>query len=93
MSPFIRQELPTPPPAGNDKKPPRVLRPAVSQSCISTGKELFQLAAKICHHHNLHVVIDSIIMLLADFAGLAKVYLRCSMSFLNLRIFVFFGIG
>jgi hypothetical protein len=74
MSPFIRQEVPTPPPASGDK-PPRILRPPVSEAALSTGKELFLLAVKLCHTYNLSVVVDSIVLLLADFAGLAKVSL------------------
>ena len=73
MSPFIRQEVPTPPVSGGDKKPPRVLRPCVSKANIATGKELFLAAVKICHAHNLSSVVDSVAMLLADFAGFGKV--------------------
>ncbi len=72
MSPFIRQEVPTPPPASGEK-PPRILRSAVSDLALATGKELFLLAVKLCHTYNLSVVVDSIVLLLADFSGLAKV--------------------
>lgn len=71
MSPFIRQEIPTPPPASGEK-PRRILRPAVSDACLSTGKELFLMAVKLCHTYNLSVVVDALILLLADFAGLVK---------------------
>ena len=73
MSPFIRQELPIPPPASGET-PRRILRPAVSDACLSTGKELFLLAVKLCHTYNLGVVVDALILLLADFAGLVKVF-------------------
>lgn len=73
MSPFIRQEIPTPPPASGEK-PRRILRPAVSDACLSTGKELFLMAVKLCHTYNLDVVVDALILLLADFAGLVKVF-------------------
>lgn len=72
MSPFIRQEVPTPPPASGEKVP-RILRPPVPESALSTGMELFLLAVKLCHTYQLTVVVDAIILLLADFAGLAKV--------------------
>jgi hypothetical protein len=75
MSPFIRQEVPSPPVAGSENKPPRVLRPCVSKANINTGRELFLLAVKICHAHNLVHVVDSVAMLLVDFAGLGKVRL------------------
>lgn len=73
MSPFIRQEVPTPPSTGNEKKPPRVLRPCVSKANINLGRDMFLLAVKICHAHKLNSVVDSVAMLLMDFAGLGKV--------------------
>jgi hypothetical protein len=72
MSPFIRQELPSPPPASGEK-PKRILLPAVTETCLATGKELFLLAVKLCYTYNLSVVVDAVVLLLADFAGLVKV--------------------
>lgn len=71
MSPFIRQEIPSPPPASGEK-PKRIILPAVTEACLSTGKELFLLAVKLCYTYNLSVVVDAVVLLLADFAGLAK---------------------
>mmetsp|Transcript_5922 Transcript_5922/g.9632 ORF Transcript_5922/g.9632 Transcript_5922/m.9632 type:complete len:2029 (-) Transcript_5922:706-6792(-) len=50
----------------------RVLHPSAPESSVLIGKDLLLYVVKLCHSQNTSAVVDVVVMLLTDIAGLGK---------------------
>ena len=50
----------------------RVLHPSAPESSVLIGKDLLLQVVKLCHSQDMFPVVDAVVMLLADVAGLGK---------------------